>query len=79
MTAVAVSYAAKVLEGTLTAREATQQLARLGQEVGELAEALSGFRSLDSEWDEHPLGDKDSEFEAELRLEAERFRRRYGT
>jgi hypothetical protein len=69
-----VACANAVLQGTRTPYEGAKELWLLSSEVDRLADALRAFVALASEWEEDP--ENRIAYENDIRIEAERLRRR---
>ena len=74
LAARAVECANDVLQGTRTPYEAAQELWQLSRDLDQLADAIRPFVALASEWEDDPANR--IEYEADIRIEAERLRRR---
>jgi hypothetical protein len=72
----ALERANEVLQGTRAPYEGARELWRLSNDLSELVDALRPFAGLASEWEDNPA--HRSEYENDIRIEAETFRRRFG-
>jgi hypothetical protein len=76
LVARAVKVATDVLEDKATPYEGAKELWGLSTAMWDLPEALLPFVGLASEWEDHP--EHRAEYDDQIRIAMERFRRRFG-